>query len=115
LHHLENGIGDPANTVILVSFQAEHTLGRRLQEGDKEVRIFGEQYSVRAKVANVGGFSAHADRDDLLWWVGEATAHVKQVFVVHGETHTAEALVASLKEAGIAQVSAPKPGDSITL
>ena len=114
-HHLKNGIDNPANTVILVSFQAEHTLGRRLQEGAKAVRIFGEEHRVRANIEVVSGFSAHADRDDLLWWVGQIGPSLERVFVVHGETQTAESLAGGLRQAGIKQVMVPEPGDEVQL
>lgn len=65
-HHLANNIGDPRHTVLLVGFQAEHTLGRKLADGLKRVRIFGEKYTVRAQVERVDRFSAHADRNELL-------------------------------------------------
>ena len=115
LHHLRNRISREGELVLLVSFQAENTLGRRLQRGQKVVRIFGEEHRVRADVESVSGFSAHADRDDLLWWVGEAGKKARQVFVVHGETDTAESLVAALREKGIPQVSVPRSGEVVQL
>lgn len=111
LHHLRNRVSREGELVLLVSFQAENTLGRRLQEGKKTVRIFGEEQRVRADVETVDGFSAHADHDDLLWWVGKAGQKAKQVFVVHGETDTAESLAAALRENGIASARVPQPHD----
>jgi metallo-beta-lactamase family protein len=131
LHHLKNGIENPANTVILVSFQARNTLGRRLQDRLRTVRIFGEEYTLRASVDMVDGFSAHADRDDLLWWIRQldgqgdrkdngdggrrSGGRLRQAFVVHGELETAESLAAALRDAGIGKVTVPEPGDSFRL
>ena len=62
LHHLANGIGDPKNCVLFVGFQAENTLGRRILDGARQVRIFGDMHEVRAEIESIGGYSAHADR-----------------------------------------------------
>lgn len=115
LHHLRNGIGDPANTVILVSYQAPDTLGRRLQDGLKTVRIFGEEYTVQARVESVGGFSAHADRSDLVWWASQIGASLQTAFVVHGEEPNEDALAAALLTAGVPRAVTPAPGDTISL
>ncbi len=69
LHHLVNGIGDHRNLVLFVGFQAEHTLGRRIQNGEEVVRILGQEYPRRAEVETIGGYSAHADRGELRAWV----------------------------------------------
>ena len=115
LHHLRHRIENPATTIVMVGFQAENTLGRRLQDGDKRVRIFGEEFRVRANVEAVSGFSAHADRSDLLWWIGQSAPTLKQTFVVHGETARAEALAAALHETGIKNTIVPAPGQSFEL
>ncbi len=62
-HHLKNNITNPANTIVVVGFMAEHTLGRRIAEKNSTVNIFGEPYPLNARVVNVDGFSAHADHD----------------------------------------------------
>jgi metallo-beta-lactamase family protein len=90
-------------------------LGRRLQDGEKTVRIFGEPFLVRAEVENVSGFSAHADRTDLLWWIGQTASSLKQAFVVHGEIQSSESLVGALHDLGIKQTTIPAPGDTIAL
>ena len=72
LHHLKHNLGDHRNLVLFVGFQAEHTLGRRLQEGPEKVRILGEEIERRAEVATIGGYSAHADRSELRAWVRTA-------------------------------------------
>jgi metallo-beta-lactamase family protein len=115
LHHLRHHIRDEQTMVVLVGFQAENTLGRKLQDGQPWVRIYGETFSVRAKVETIYGFSAHADRSDLLWWIGQMRSTLRQTFVVHGETHMAETLADALRETGIKNVMAPQPGDTVQL
>jgi metallo-beta-lactamase family protein len=98
LHHLRNRIEDPRTTVLIVGFQAENTLGRRLVEHAKEVRIFGETYQNRAQVEVLNGFSGHADRDELLEWVGAMENRMpKRIFLVHGEPPAQSALADALK------------------
>lgn len=84
LHHLNNNLADPKNLVLIVGYQAQNTLGRKLVNGDKSVKIFGEMVDVKAEVAVVDAFSGHADRSDLIDFVSHVKG-VKEVFVVHGE------------------------------
>lgn len=97
LHHLKNRIEDPRNTVLIVSFQAEHTLGRKLADGMKRVRIFGEEYDVNAQVAVTSGFSGHADRVGLLEWVGAMERKPRHTYLVHGELESATSLADALR------------------
>jgi metallo-beta-lactamase family protein len=115
LHHLKNNIEDPRNTVLIVSFQAEHTLGRRLAERREIVRIFGEEYRLRAQVKVIDAFSAHADRDELLWWIGQAKTNLKAAYVVHGEEDQSLALAEAIEGLGVREVVVPYLGDRITL
>ena len=85
LHHLAHGIGDPRNLVLFVGFQAEHTLGRRIQDGEETVTILGQEYQRRAEVETIGGYSAHADRTELRAWVRRLGGPIRRAFVVHGE------------------------------
>jgi metallo-beta-lactamase family protein len=113
LHHLKNNIEDPDNTVLLVSFMAENTLGRRLQDGEKNVRIFGESYTVRADVQVIDGYSAHADQEELLEWVKPLDPKaVSQVFLVHGEPAAADVFLQLLVEKGFGAVASPERGQS---
>ncbi len=107
LHHLKNNLGDPATTVLIVGFQAEHTLGRRLVNGDKMVRIFGDEYFVNARVEVLNGFSGHADRDELITWVGAMHQQPARTFLVHGEPPAAEALADALREQHGLKVDVP--------
>ena len=88
-HHLVNNISRPNNTIMFVGYQAVGTLGRSIVDGIKEVRILGEKRSVKAKIVRIHGFSAHADRNELLDWLRELEAPPRGVFVVHGETESA--------------------------
>jgi metallo-beta-lactamase family protein len=107
LHHLKNNIEDPKNTVLIVGFQAEHTLGRRIADGEKTVRIFGETYENHARVEVLQGFSGHADRDDLIEWVGAMGQKPKHTFLVHGEETQAFALQSALQQQFALEVAVP--------
>ncbi len=115
LHHLANNIGDHRNCVLFVGFQAEHTLGRRIQEGNDHVKIFGEMVTRRAEVETIGGYSAHADRTELRTWIKALGGPVKRAFVVHGEPEAALAMAGILKESGVGQVDIPRFGESFVL
>jgi metallo-beta-lactamase family protein len=115
LHHLAHGIGDHRNLVLFVGFQAEHTLGRRIQEGANPVRILGDEYPVRAEVETIAGYSAHADRGELLAWVRRLGGPIRRAFVVHGEPGPLEAMAQTLREAGVRDVRVPKHGESFDL
>jgi len=112
LHHLKNTIGDPANTILFVGFQAEHTLGRRILDGHERVRIFGEEYRVRARVEHIDGYSAHADQKELLAWV-EAfdRQRLQRAFLVHGEEEAAFVLAEEMRKLGVRHVCVPEPGE----
>lgn len=113
LHHLKNGIENPKNAVVMVGFQAAHTLGRRLLNGEKKVRIFGDWFEPKAEIASLDAFSAHADRDELLAYV--TRTRPKRILLVHGEPDQREALAAALKEKTGAPVELPKPGDIVEI
>ena len=108
LHHLKNNIEDSRNTVLITGWQAEHTLGRRLVGGVPEVNIFGESYRTNAHIEVLNGFSGHADRDELLDWVGAIRGKPKRTFLVHGEEEAAFALATDLKEQYRLQVDVPE-------
>jgi metallo-beta-lactamase family protein len=109
LHHLRNNIENPRNAIAIVSWQAPDTLGRRLAEGEKHVRIFGEWFDVRAEVATIGGLSAHAGQDMLLRYAAAANSpRLKGIYLVHGEEKAAGVFMQKLKEAGIGPVSYPQ-------
>jgi len=110
LHHLKNHIGDSRNTILIVSWQAPHTLGRRLAEHKKEIKIFGKKYIRRAEVVTINGFSAHAGQEGLLAYANATRDTLKKVFLVHGEPRGAEPLMEKLFEQGIPEVIYPASG-----
>lgn len=114
LHHLKNNIGNPNNTVIVVGYMARNTLGRRIVERHEEVKIFGMKHSLRARVAVLNAFSAHADRDDLLDFVKPLRNTVKRIFIVHGDEDQSEKLYNLLKEKGL-PAHLPVPDEEIEL
>ncbi len=117
LHHLKSTIGDAKNTVLIVGFQAEHTLGRRLVELRPEVKIFGVMHERRAEVVALHGFSAHADQKGLVAFAEGVRARGKlgSVALVHGEPGPQQALIACLRERGFPSVTAPATGERLRI
>lgn len=116
LHHLAHGASDPRNTILIVGFQAQHTLGRRIVERQSELKVFGEMVSLRARVEVLNGYSAHADRGELHRWLDAARATspmLQDVFLVHGEAAAQDAFAERLRRSGY-RVSAPEPGSDVT-
>jgi metallo-beta-lactamase family protein len=117
VHHLIQGAGDPRNTVLIVGFQAEHTTGRRIVERRPEIKLFGEMVPLRAQVEILNGYSAHADRTELLRWldgVKARTPALRDVHLVHGEPDAQDAFAERLGELGY-RASCPRPGTTIAL
>jgi metallo-beta-lactamase family protein len=98
LHHLVQRLPDARNAVILAGFQAQGTRGRALQEGAKTLRLFGEEVPVCAEVVEMGQFSAHAGKSELLRWLAALPAPPKQTYLVHGEPAAAQSLQAAIQE-----------------
>ena len=113
VHHLKHAIEDEANVIVIVGFQAEHTLGRKLVEEWDTVPIFGVPTKRRAQVLRLNGFSAHADRNDLLAYVRSIHPHPQKVFVVHGEERQSLAFAMTLRDEfpGM-EVEVPKSGST---
>jgi len=115
LHHLAHGIGDHRNLVLFVGFQAEHTLGRRIESGQERVKILGQEYDRRAEVETISGYSAHADQRELRAWIRRLGGPIRRAFVVHGEPAGLEAMATILQEEGVRDVRVPKHGESFEL
>lgn len=116
LHHLRNNIEDPKNTVMIVGYCAEHTLGRRIVERRREVKIFGEPHRLRASVEVMNSYSAHADERELVDFVSHLDAsRLKKIFLVHGDPSRQLALYDALKNAGYASAHGPVRGETIEL
>ncbi len=97
LHHIKNNIDDERNTILIVSWQAPHTLGRRLADREKEVRIFGETYIRKAQVETINGFSAHAGQGGLIQYGSSVAGEAQRIILIHGEPVAAKALQEKLK------------------
>ncbi len=116
LHHLRNNIGDPNVLVLFVGYAAQHTLARRLMDGDKEVRIFGEEHVVRCDIRKMEDFSAHADRNELFDYMEFLPpSQVDKVILVHGETDQALPMKDRLEKRGYSSVLFPALGETVEL
>ena len=114
-HHLVTNITRRESTILFVGYQAIGTLGRSIVDGAKKVRIFGQVYPVRARIAQIHGFSSHADRDELYEWVSALKSPPRQVFVTHGESGTAQRFAGFLRKKTGWKVSVPEYGDEVLL
>lgn len=116
LHHLRNNIEDPKNTVLMVGYCAEHTLGKRLIDKHPEVRIFGEKHQLRAEVVVMNSYSAHADEPGLLKVIHSMDRErLKKIFLVHGAPQRQDAFKAALEADGYKGVRIPEHGESFEL
>jgi metallo-beta-lactamase family protein len=115
LHHLKNNIENPNNTVCIVSWQAPYTLGRRLADREKQIRIFGEVYNRKAEVATIGGLSGHAGQDLLIKYATNVKDSVKKIFLVHGEEKQAGILTEKLKAHNLREVYYPELHASVEI
>jgi metallo-beta-lactamase family protein len=115
LHHLRNAVEDQRNTVLIIGFQAQHTLGRRIAERQSSVKIFGIERALEAEVVVMDAFSAHADRDDLLEFVDRCGGRLRNTFLIHGEEEQSEAFGRRLTERGISGVRVPMLGEFVRL
>jgi len=116
LHHLKNNIEDPRNTILMVGWQAPHTLGRRIVEKQPRVKIFGEEYDLNASVAVINGFSAHADINELMEWASHFQKRPQHTFIVHGEEEPSLAFASALeKQLGYSNVHVPELGQQFRI
>jgi metallo-beta-lactamase family protein len=115
LHHLRNNIEDPKNTIAIVGYQAQDTLGRRLVERQDEVRIFGEPFQRRAQVELLNAYSAHADQSDLLDFIQHTGRRLRQIYLVHGESEPQLALLEKINALGYTGVRVPETGEAVDL
>jgi metallo-beta-lactamase family protein len=113
-HHLKHHLWRPGTSLVIVGFQAQGSTGRQIVDGAKVVRILGEPVSVKAKVFTIGGFSAHADQNDLLEWAGHFESDPK-IFLVHGEPSASESLAAKIKQQLRLDVYIPKWRERLVL
>ncbi len=117
LHHLQHGAGDPRNTILFVGYQAEGTLGRKIETRPGSIRIYGDEIPLRAEVSVIDGYSAHADRGELITWIDgvkESSPALGSVFLVHGEVEAQDALRTSLIAKGY-DAQCPDPRSRFTV
>jgi metallo-beta-lactamase family protein len=115
LHHLFHHAGSAQNLILFVGYQAEHTLGRKIVEGARQVTVHGRPLEIRAEVVKMDGLSAHADRAGLEDFIRAHARTLKQAFIVHGEVDAAEAFAGWVRENTQARAVAPALGDQATL
>ena len=116
LHHLVHNIEDKKNTILIVGYMAEYTLGRKIADKEKQVKIFGDMYDLNARVEILNSFSAHADYNEIKEYIKQHNINkIKNIFLVHGEKDAQENLVKEIKSIGIKEVQAVKAGQSYEL
>jgi metallo-beta-lactamase family protein len=113
--HLKMLVDDPRCTIVLVSFQAQGTVGRKLLEPKPTVRFQGRDWNKWIEVLHLDGFSGHADKDDFLAYLGPMAGKVGKVRLIHGEREQAEALAVTLRGLGFTDVAVPAPGDRVVI
>ena len=114
LHHLVRYLSDPKSTLLIVGYQAQGTLGRRLYSGEKNVHVLNERIQVRAKIIPIGAMSAHADQRKLLDWIGAAATPPKHVYCTHGEEDSSAALASRITEEYGIKADVPRMGEIVT-
>jgi metallo-beta-lactamase family protein len=115
LHHLKNNIENPNNLVMIVGWQAENTLGRKIAEKWPQVPIFGETHDLKCEVVVFDEFSSHADQNDLIKWISAGKGRWQKIFIVHGEEEASLNLAKDLTDAGFKDVIVPQLGESFAL
>ncbi len=115
LHHERRYLSDPQSTILFIGYQASGSLGRRIEEGEREVKIFGEEVPVRCKVRDMKSYSAHADQVGLMDWISPGRESLKKVFIVQGEDGASEALAVKIRDELALETIVPSLGDSVVL
>lgn len=115
LHHMRERLPNPETTVLFVGYQAEGTRGQQLQQGSREIKMFGQRVPVRAKITTIDGFSAHADQSEIFRWLQGFERAPQKVYVVHGEPKAAATLAELIRERLKWNVAVPKYGESVVL
>jgi metallo-beta-lactamase family protein len=113
LHHLRNNVENPNNIILMVGYCAENTPGRKIIDKEPLIKIFGEQFHLKAEVVTLHSMSAHADSDELTNYSKALnSANLKKTFLVHGEYEQQQLLAERLKEIGLKDIEIPKRGDA---
>ena len=114
LHHLTTTITNPQNTILIIGYCAEHTLGKRIVEKPPEVKIFGETYPLRARVKTINALSSHADRNELIEFITKSNSTIKKIFVVHGDQDQSLGFAETLKKHSRAEIVVPSMNEEFT-
>jgi metallo-beta-lactamase family protein len=115
LHHLKQNLWREGTSVLIVGYQGEGSLGRRLVDREKVVSIFGEKIAVKASIHTLNGFSAHAGQTELLKWIGPLAPRRPRVFLTHGEARGREPLAAKIAAQHHLKATLPNLGDTVEL
>ncbi|MBI2434490.1 MAG: MBL fold metallo-hydrolase, partial [Candidatus Hydrogenedentes bacterium] len=115
LHHLKNNVEDERNTVMIIGFQAQHTLGRRIVERQRELKILGVKRQLNAQVKIINEFSAHAGRSDLIAFGARFKGQAERILLVHGEPAPLAALKSALEAEGVTNVGIQEEGVPVTV
>ena len=114
-HHLAQNLGREESTILFVGYQAEGTLGRQLRDGSRSVRMFGKPFDVRAHIEVMDAYSAHADRSEILDWLGGFRKFPQKVFLVHGEPQASASLAEAIEQRFGVRAAVPRPGETYEL
>jgi metallo-beta-lactamase family protein len=115
IHHLKNNLESPKTHVVIVGYQVEGTLGRKLVEGEEKVNIFGTDVEVNAQIHTLGSFSAHADQRDLRYWLRSFGHFPKTIFITHGDKETAIGFASNIKTELDLEVEVPEMEEEFNL
>jgi metallo-beta-lactamase family protein len=115
LHHLKNTVSDPRNTILMIGYCAEHTLGKQIIKRVPAIKIFGESYPLRAQVKTINALSAHADSNELLSLIKKSNSTIKKVFVVHGDEEQSLGFANTLKKHIKSEIIVPQMNEEFTL
>ena len=115
LHHERLYLSDPNSMILIVGYQAQGSLGRKILDGEKTVKIFGEEITVRCKVKHIGGYSAHADQPQLLSWLKPMRRSIKKLFLIQGEEDQMASLAGKVRDELAIDAIVPKDGEEVDL
>jgi len=112
-HHLKHNLWRKESSIVFVGYQAEGTLGRRIKEGEKSVKLFGEEIQANAKIYTLDGFSGHADKEGIMWWLEGFENKPKKIFIVHGEEEASREISKKIEEELNIVTYIPELGDTL--
>ncbi|MGB6607979.1 MAG: MBL fold metallo-hydrolase RNA specificity domain-containing protein, partial [Atribacterota bacterium] len=114
-HHLKHNLWRKESSIVFVGYQAEGTLGRKIKEGEKVVKIFGEEIQVNAEIHSLEGFSGHADKEGIMWWIKGFKNQPQKIFVVHGEEEATEEVSRKIEEELKIKTHIPELGETLSI